>query len=250
MSDEKNNGEGDFDPVCEPDLIRIEATFHPAPGFEYLERVPLGETEAAQMENMVRIETELRPVPGTLRRFTVAEYHKLVDSGILNGDGRVELLEGFLVAKNPHSPAHDSSIQIASDAIRAAAQKGWSIRIQSAVTLSDSELDPDIAIVRGNARSYVVHHPSPAEIDALVEVADSSLLRDRSDKGRVYARAKVPVYWIINLIDRQIEVHEQPSGPTAAPAYAKMTTYQAGDSIPLVLDGNTVATFPVQDLLP
>jgi Uma2 family endonuclease len=83
-----------------------------------------------------------------------------------------------------------------------------------------------------------------------VEVSDSTLLGDRADKGRIYARAKVPVYWIINLIDRQIEVHEQPSGPTAAPAYAKITTYHDNDSIPLVLDGNTVATLAVLDLLP
>lgn len=74
----------------------------------------------------------------------------------------------------------------------------------------------------------------------------SSSLGDRDDKGRIYARAMIPVYWIIN----QIEVHEQPSGPTAAPAYAKTTTYRLGDSIPLVLDGNAAATFAVQDLLP
>ncbi len=241
--------EFDSDSVWQP-MIRIEATFHPAPSFEYLEHVPLGEAEAVPMENLVRIETELRPVPGALRRFTVEEFHKLVDSGILDGDDRVELLEGYLVAKNPHTPPHDSSIQIASDAIHTVSQNGWSIRIQSAVTLPDSEPEPDIAVVRGNARSYLVHHPGPSEIGALVEVADSSLLGDRSDKGRIYARAKIPVYWIINLIDRQIEVHEQPSGPVAAPAYAKMTAYHLGDSIPLVLDGNSLATFAVQDLLP
>ena len=73
---------------------------------------------------------------------------------------------------------------------------------------------------------------------------------DRADKGRIYARAGVPIYWIVNLIDRQIEVYEQPSGPTTAPAYAKATTYRVGDSIALVLDGASIATFAVQDLLP
>jgi Uma2 family endonuclease len=84
----------------------------------------------------------------------------------------------------------------------------------------------------------------------LIEVAESTLLADRTDKFRIYARAGVPVYWIVNLVDRQIEVHEQPSGPTAAPSYDKTTTYRIGDIITLVLDGHAVATFAVSDLLP
>jgi Uma2 family endonuclease len=84
----------------------------------------------------------------------------------------------------------------------------------------------------------------------LAEVADSSLLRDQRDKTRIYARANIPIYWIINLVDRRIEVYTQPSGPTAIPAYGSFQTYQTGDTIPLVLDGNTAATIPVADLLP
>jgi Uma2 family endonuclease len=193
------------------------------------------------------------PLLGTmagLRRFSVPEYHKLTEIGVLTEDDNLELIEGYLVLKMSRNPPHDGTIQIDSQALAAALPPGWCVRVQCAVTLPDSEPEPDIAVVRGNARSYLVHHPGPTEIGALLEVADSSLLGDRSDKGRIYARALIPVYWIINLIDRQIEVHEQPSGPTTAPAYAKITTYHPGDSVPLTLDGNTVAMFAAQDLLP
>ncbi len=81
-------------------------------------------------------------------------------------------------------------------------------------------------------------------------MADSSLLRDQRDKTRIYARGNVPCYWIANLVDQRIEVYTQPSGPAAVPAYGSFQQYQIGDAIPLVLDGATVSTIPVADLLP
>lgn len=193
------------------------------------------------------------PLLGTMagfRRFSVPEYHRLTEIGVLTEDDNLELIEGYLVLKMSRNPPHDGTIQIEAQAIQGVLSAGWTVRVQCAVTLPDSEPEPDIAVVRGNVRSFVTRHPSPTDIGTLVEVADSTLAGDRSDKGRIYARANVPVYWIVNLIDRQIEVHEQPSGPTAAPAYAKVTTYRIGDQIPLVLDGKVAANFAVQDLLP
>jgi Uma2 family endonuclease len=193
------------------------------------------------------------PLLGTtagFRRFSVPEYHRLTEIGVLTEDDDLELLEGYLVLKMARNPPHDCSIQLVSGAINLANPAGWCVRIRCAITLPDSEPEPDITLARGSARNYAARHPGPSDIGTLIEVADSTLLGDRADKGRVYARASVPVYWIVNLIDRQIEVYEQPSGPTTAPAYAKTTTYRVGDAIPLVLDGKTVTTFAVQDLLP
>ncbi len=127
---------------------------------------------------------------------------------------------------------------------------GWDLRIQSAVTLVDSQPEPDIAVVRGSAVNYENNHPGPADIGLLIEVADSSLLRDQRDKTRIYARAGIVCYWIVNLLDRRIEVYTQPAGPTAVPAYGSFQIYQPGDNVPLVLDGNTVATVAAADLLP
>jgi hypothetical protein len=184
------------------------------------------------------------------RRFTVPEYHKLTEIGVLTEDDNLELIEGYLVLKMARNPPHDRTIQRWNRKLLPVLPTGWDLRIQSAVTLAESEPEPDIAIVKGDDSRYEVNHPGPSDIGTLVEVADSTLLGDRADKGRIYARANVPIYWIVNLIDRQIEVYEQPSGPTSAPAYAKTTTYREGDSIPLVLDGKAVATYAVKDLLP
>jgi Uma2 family endonuclease len=193
------------------------------------------------------------PLLGTMagfRRFSVPEYHRLTEIGVLTEDDNLELIEGYLVLKMSRNPPHDGTIQIESQALAATLPAGWCVRVQCAVTLPDSEPEPDLAVVRGNVRSYVARHPGVGDIGTLIEVADSTLAGDRADKGRIYARANVPIYWIVNLIDRQIEVYEQPSGPTAAPAYGKTTTHHVGDSVPLILDGQTVTTFAVQYLLP
>ncbi len=202
---------------------------------------------------MITTQPPTLPLLGTMagfRRFSVPEYHRLTEIGVLTEDDNLELIEGYLVNKMSRNPPHDFVIQRLTRLLLATLPPNWDVRIQCAMTLPDSEPEPDIALVRGSARDYAARHPGPTDVGMLIEVADSTLLGDRADKGRIYARANVPIYWIVNLIDRQIEVYEQPSGPTAAPAYAKATTYRIGDSVPLVLDGATVATFVVNDLLP
>ena len=193
------------------------------------------------------------PLLGTqagFRQFSVPEYHRLTEIGVLTEDDDLELIEGYLVLKMARNPPHDWVIQRANRMTLAVLPPNWDVRVQSAVTLPDSEPEPDIAVVKGNINVFRARHPQPSDIGTLIEVADSTLAGDRMDKGRIYARANVPIYWIVNLIDRQIEVHEQPSGPTTAPAFGKVTTYHAGDSVPLILDGILVATFAVNDLLP
>ncbi|MBM3995155.1 MAG: Uma2 family endonuclease [Planctomycetes bacterium] len=193
------------------------------------------------------------PWQGTMagfRRFSVPEYHKLIEIGVLTEDDNLELLEGYLVHKMSRNLPHDGTIQANEHFVTNSLPTGWCLRTQCAVTLPDSEPEPDIAIVRGNYRAFMTKHPTVSDIGQLIEVADSTLQGDRIDKARIYARAGIPIYWIINLVDRQIEVYENPSGPSAAPAYATRTDYHDGDAVPLVLDGNVVATLAVSDLLP
>ena len=193
------------------------------------------------------------PLLGTMagfRRFSVPEYHRLTEIGVLTENDNLELIEGYLVLKMSRNAPHDCSIQLATDAVTRVIPNDWCVRVQCAITLSDSEPEPDITIARGSARTYAARHPFSSDIGTLIEVADSTLLGDRNDKGRIYARANVPIYWIINLIDRQIEVYEQPSGPTLVPGYAKTTILRTGDLVPFVLDGQTISTFSVADLLP
>lgn len=192
----------------------------------------------------------LRAKMAGFRRFSVAEYHKLIVAGILTEDDNLELLDGYLVHKMSRNPPHDAALQLLQATLPPKLPLDWCLRIQSAVTLPQSEPEPDGAVVRGNTRSYVARHPGPADTGMIAEVADSTLDSDRADKGPIYAAASIPCYWIINLVDRQIEVYTVPSGATLTPAYAQRQDYRAGDLVPLVLDGVEVARIAVGDLLP
>jgi Uma2 family endonuclease len=193
------------------------------------------------------------PLLGTMagfRRFSVPEYHKLIEIGILTEDDNLELLEGYLVLKMARNPPHDGTIDLVRETLGRLLPVGWMLRMQEAITLSDSEPEPDGAVVRGNARTYLSRHPGPPDLGLVIEVSDSTLLGDRADKGRIYARGGVACYWIVNLNDRQIEVYTGPSGPVASPAFAQRVDYRAGGAVPLVLDGARLGAIPVQDLLP
>jgi Uma2 family endonuclease len=184
------------------------------------------------------------------RRFSVPEYHKLIEIGILTENDNLELLDGYLVHKTSRNPPHDAAIQKIMKRLFRILPPDWELRIQSAITLSRSEPEPDLAVVRGDATRYLVNHPGPADIGLVIEVADSTLNADRIDKGRIYAEATIAYYWIVNLVDKQIEVYTHPSGATATPSFAHRQDYRMGDDVPLLLDANVVSNVPVRELLP
>jgi Uma2 family endonuclease len=186
----------------------------------------------------------------SIPRFSLARYQKMIEVGILTPEDKVELLENYVVLKMPRNPPHDGTVQLGTEALLPLVPPGWRLRVQLTVVFTDSQPEPDFAVVRGDARTYLARHPGPADVGLLIEVADSSLLRDQRDKTRIYARGGIPGYWIINLLDRQVEVYTQPSGPTALPSYGSVQIYHSGERVPLVLDGVTVGTVAVADLLP
>jgi hypothetical protein len=190
------------------------------------------------------------PLP--MRRFTVAEYHRMIETGILTENDDVELLEGWVVAKMPRKPPHDAGVEVIRGVVGGRLPPGWSIRSQSAITTSDSEPEPGVAVVRGEPRAYRQRHPGPADIGTLIEVSDTTLNydNDRVEKGRIYARAAIAEYWIFNLVDGWIEVYSDPSCEATVPAYLTRIDFVPFDQISLILDGHTVATFAVADLLP
>lgn len=182
------------------------------------------------------------------RRFSVAEYHRLIEIGVLTEDDNIELLEGYLVYKMSRNPPHDRALHALMELLFGLLPKGWKQRIQGAVTLSISEPEPDLAVVRKDANNYHTRHPAPSDFGVVIEVSDSMLDGDRIDKCRIYSRDLLPTYWIVNIPDRQVEVYTSPSGPTAIPAYSDRKDYLIGDDLPLVLDGVTVATLTVRDI--
>jgi hypothetical protein len=187
--------------------------------------------------------------PFPIRRFTVDEYHRLAELGILSEHDRVELLDGWLVPKMIHNPAHDGTIEVVDELLRPLLPGGWRIRIQSAVTTVDSEPEPDLAIVRGPAGRYLDKHPEASDIALVIEVAHSSLDQDRH-KRRVYARAGIAFYWIVNLVDRVIEVYSNPIVTDGEPRYSIQRNVGVGDDLPVVIAGQDVGRVRLAELFP
>ena len=181
-----------------------------------------------------------------IHRLSVKQYHRMIESGVLTEDDRVELLEGILVDKMPHDPMHDGTIQKSNRRLLRTVPAGWEIRVQSSVTLTRSEPEPDLAIVRNDANEYMRRHPGSGDFGVIIEVSNSTLETDRTNKLLIYARDGLPAYWIINVVDGQVEVFEQPSGAD----YASSKVYRRGDSVPLTLDGVVVGSIPAAELLP
>jgi Uma2 family endonuclease len=190
----------------------------------------------------------LRGVMAGFRRFSISEYHHLARLGILTEDDDLELLEGYLVHKMTRNPPHDCAMHLLLRLLSRMVPDEWEVRCQAAVTLGDSEPEPDLAIVRTDAAHYKYRHPAPADIAIAIEVADSTLASDRADKCRIYARAGIQVYWIVNIVDQQVEVYSSPIGdPT--PGYRDRADRHPGDEIEFMLDGRRVGSVAVSAVL-
>ena len=187
--------------------------------------------------------------PLTPRRWTRVEYERLVDLGVFQRDP-VELIGGQLVVAEPQGSPHATAVGAADDALRAVLPPGWIVRAQMPVALDDeSAPEPDLAIVPGARADYRASHPARPAL--ALEVADSSLDFDRGRKGSLYARAGVQDYWIVNLIDRVLEVYRDPGPDQSAPygwRYRSVTTVAPPAVVaPLALPSTRIA---VADLLP
>ena len=181
------------------------------------------------------------------RRWRRVEYERLVELGMFTGE-RLELLNGLLVVREPQGSSHAAIVAQVARVLERAFGSGWYARQHAPLALDDdSEPEPDVAIVPGDPRTYVAGHPSTAPL--VVEVADSSLRLDRRLKAELYARNRVPEYWIVNLTDATLEVHRNPQ--SAAPQGCRYDTIEILHSTatvtPLGAPGSVIA---VADLLP
>ncbi|MEZ6035803.1 MAG: Uma2 family endonuclease [Planctomycetaceae bacterium] len=160
---------------------------------------------------ITQVHSESLPLPAAfpVRLFSVAEYHRLAEVGVLTQDDRVELLEGVISPKIVHSPIHDATVSVVEQLLRARLLPGWFLRVQSSISLPTSEPEPDIAIVKGPPSRYTQAHPAGQDIALVVEVAESSLSRDHR-KAMTYADGHIRCYWIINLQSRTLEVYDRP----------------------------------------
>lgn len=193
---------------------------------------------------------ETAPDDLMLWRLSLEQYHAMARAGILTENDPVELLEGWLVYKMTKNPPHSVATLLMQNALRPFLLEDWFLSSQEPITLANSEPEPDIMIVRGAIRDYLNRHPGVGDTALVIEVADSTLRVDRSFKKHIYARAGIPVYWIVNLIDQQIEIYSQPTGASKRPDYHIRQDYLQADELPVVVDGREIGRLAVKELLP
>ena len=143
-------------------------------------------------------------------RWTVDEYYKIYEAGLFRGK-RVELIRGEIIEMSPMLSPHATSIGLVSEVLRGIFTEGYDVRPQMPISLGRSdEPEPDVAVVVGSIRDYSEAHPTSAVL--VVEVSLTSLRFDRTTKLRLYAESGIEDYWILNLKQRQLEVHRNPQG--------------------------------------
>jgi Uma2 family endonuclease len=146
------------------------------------------------------------------KTWTVEEYHRMIEAGILNEDDKIELLDGRIVEMSAQTPPHAATTQRSSDYIKELLAGQAHIRTQLPITLTTSEPEPDIAVVAIDPNGYATHHPNPSEIFLLIEVSYSTLQIDRYEKAPIYSRANIAEYWILDVVDREAYIYRHP-GP-------------------------------------
>jgi Uma2 family endonuclease len=178
-------------------------------------------------------------------RFTVADYYRMLEAGILDEDDRVELLGGQVVEMSPMGPPHAAAAEQAREVLQAALGARAQVRDSKPVDLGEyDEPLPDLAVVRPRADRYARAHPTAADVFWVVEVAESSLARDQWAKPAIYAAAGVREVWVVNLPDRVLEVYRD-AGPAG---YQDRQTHRRGERVaPQAFPDLALA---VADLLP
>ncbi len=178
-----------------------------------------------------------------LHRWTRTEYENMISRGVFHPEARLELINGEIYDESPQSSRHATAIRLVEDALRRIYGQGFDVRVQLPAALdASSEPEPDVAVVEGGPRDYLDAHPTTALLT--VEISDTSLAFDRTRKQATYAKNGIPEYWIVNLIDRRVEVYRQPEGD----AYQDVFELTPRDHVtPLSQPDHSIA---IRDLLP
>src|SRR5262249_33176437 len=144
-------------------------------------------------------------------RFSVKEYYRMADAGVLRPDARVELLNGEIIDMSPSGPFHGGLVKRLSKIFTLKARSRWIVSTQDPLHLDDhSEPQPDLMLLKPRDDEYTTRHPQPDDVYLLIEVSDSTIEYDRTEKLSAYGRAGIPEVWIVNLNELTIEVYREP----------------------------------------
>lgn len=180
-------------------------------------------------------------------RLTVEQYDRMVEANILGPDEKVELIEGILVTKVGRNRPH---VQVGNKGFRALSRLvggGWHVRKEDPAVVSVlSKPEPDLAVVRGTIEDYDHRDVTAADMALAAEISESTLYTDQKEKKPLYAASGIPIYWIINLVQHQVEVYSDPEGRE----YRKSQVYSRDQEVPVILDGVEVGKIRAAVLLP
>ena len=203
------------------------------------------ETEATP-ESLEALPREYPP-----HHLTVERFERMVNAGIFGDKSPIFLWHGRLVEKMTKGDPHIFSVLALSKILDRLLPEGWHTWPESPVRVGDDGMpEPDLSIVRGRPRDYLGRKPSVQDTALLIEVADSSLAIDSGDVLRTFAVEGFPVYWIVNIPKRRVEVYREPTGPSDRPGYQSCHHFGPGERVPVVLDGHEVGEIAVDDFLP
>jgi Uma2 family endonuclease len=170
----------------------------------------------------------------------------MVESGAFSDHDRFHLINGFLVEKMTQHDPRATADELCGRALDKAIPPGWHVRSAKPVRLPPySKPEPDRSVVRGAIRDYRERSPGPEDIGLILEVSVSSLVEDRQ-QAAVYAASGIPYYWIVNVVERKVEVYFDPT-PNG---YTSRADYSVGEKVPMVIAGIGLGDIPVDDLLP
>jgi Uma2 family endonuclease len=152
----------------------------------------------------------VEPIAVEHRRWTVEEYHRMIDAGILTQLDHVELINGEIVCMPPQGPAHSGTTLRSDKYLRQRLGGRADVRVQMPILLTTSEPEPDLAIVRVDERDYCDRHPQPEDIFLVIEISRTSLEFDRTTKANTYAKARILEYWVLDVVGRQVYAMSDP----------------------------------------
>ena len=203
-----------------------------------------------QAETATRVEA---PLAATFpaHRVTIERYRRLVESGVYRYGEPVFLWRGRLVEKMGKGRPHTFAVNTLTTLLVPLVPAGHYLQQEGPIAIGeDSVPEPDLTVIRGTRRDHLARDPTAQEVALIVEVADSSLRVDSGEVLEVYAAEAIPVYWLVNIPKRRVEVYRNPTGPEGTPGYRECRQYGPGEDIPVVLDGVEVGRVAVDEVLP
>ncbi|WP_435021234.1 Uma2 family endonuclease [Tundrisphaera sp. TA3] len=184
-------------------------------------------------------------------RLTIDRYLAMVEAGIFGEDEPIFLWRGELVEKMTKGRNHTIVQLVLQNLLLAMMPETHHVEIEAPMVVGETSLpEPDLSVIRGAIRDYPDRPPGARDAALVIEVADSSLRIDSVTKLAAYAFESIPIYWIVKLAERRIEVCSGPTGPAEPATYRERRTYNRGEEVPVVLDGREVGRVPVDAIFP